>query len=58
MDKYTSTGELARKYGVTPASIRRWVTISGVPIKKTPGGRMLIPVSELKNIIKNKEELT
>lgn len=49
--KYYKTGQAAEVLGVHPDTVKRWVRSGKLFAVKTPGGRNLIPVSEVKKIL-------
>lgn len=46
-----SAGEAARRLGVAPATIQRWVDGGLLRAERTPGGHRRIPVAELRRLI-------
>ncbi len=46
-----SAGEAARRLGVAPATIQRWVDGGLLHAERTPGGHRRIPVAELRRVI-------
>ena len=51
MKDLVSTGEAARRLGVTPATIQRWVDAGVVSATRTHGGHRRIPLSEVRRAI-------
>ena len=46
-----SAGEAARRLGVAPATIQRWVDSGVLHAERTPGGHRRIYVTELRRLI-------
>jgi excisionase family DNA binding protein len=51
MKDLVSTGEAARRLGVSPATIQRWVDAGVVSATRTHGGHRRIPLSEVRRAI-------
>lgn len=49
--EYYKTGQAAEVLGVHPDTVKRWVRSGKLFAVKTPGGRNLIPVSEVEKIL-------
>jgi excisionase family DNA binding protein len=50
-DQMVSAGEAARRLGVAPATIQRWVDSGVLHAERTPGGHRRIYVTELRRLI-------
>lgn len=46
-----SAGGAARRLGVSPATIQRWVDIGHIYAVRTPGGHRRIPISEIRRLL-------
>lgn len=49
--KYLKTGQAAAMLGVSPRTIEHWVRHERIQYIKTPGGRNLIPETEVEKIL-------
>ncbi len=49
--QYVTTGEAAKRLGVAPATIQRWVDAGAVSAERTLGGHRRIPIAELRRLV-------
>ncbi len=49
MHDFLNQAEAARILGISPSTVRRWGAKGAIPLRRSPGGRVLISRTELRD---------